>query len=54
LLTLILDLTGRLLAIALGIVLMIVGTIVSLTVIGAVIGIPILLFGFLLVTRGLF
>jgi hypothetical protein len=54
LLALILDLTGRLLTIVLGVVLMIVGVIVSLTVIGAVVGIPILLFGFLLVVRGLF
>jgi len=54
LLALILDLTGRLLSIVLGVVLMIVGVIVSLTVIGAVVGIPILLFGFLLVVRGLF
>jgi len=54
LLALILDLTGRLLAIVLGVVLMILGVIISLTVIGAVVGVPILLFGFLLVVRGLF
>lgn len=54
LLALILDLTGRLLSIVLGVVLMIVGVIVSLTMVGAVVGIPILLFGFLLVVRGLF
>jgi hypothetical protein len=38
----------------LGVVLMILGVIISLTVIGAVVGVPILLFGFLLVVRGLF
>ena len=54
LLTLILELTGRLVAIILGCVLMIVGVIVSLTVIGAIVGVPIAIFGFLLVMRGLF
>ena len=50
----ILEATGRLLAVLLGFVLMIVGVVVSLTVIGAIIGIPIALFGFALVMRGLF
>jgi hypothetical protein len=54
LLTFILELTGRLVAILLGCVLMIVGVIVSLTVVGAIVGVPIAIFGFLLVMRGLF
>ena len=50
----ILNLTGRLLAIVLGVVLMIIGVLVTVTVVGAVIGIPLIIFGFLLVIRGLF
>jgi hypothetical protein len=50
----IIEMTGRLLAVVLGVVLMIVGAIVSLTVIGMVIGIPLILFGFLLTLRGFF
>lgn len=48
------ELTGRFLVIVLGIVFMIVGVIVSLTVIGAIIGIPMILFGLMLVIRGFF
>ncbi|MBI5303131.1 MAG: hypothetical protein HY868_13435 [Chloroflexi bacterium] len=54
LVTIIFELTGRVLALVLGIVLMIVGVIVSLTIVGAVIGIPIALFGLVLTVRGLF
>jgi len=54
LLTFIVEVTGRLVAVVLGLVLMIVGTLVSLTVIGAVIGVPLILIGFLLVLRGFF
>lgn len=50
----ILELTGRLLGIVLGLVLVIVGFVISLTIIGAVIGIPLILFGLLLMVRGLF
>jgi len=46
--------TGRLVAILLGIVFMVVGVIATLTVIGAIIGVPMFLFGVLLVFRGLF
>jgi hypothetical protein len=46
--------TGRLVAIILGGVFILVGVIVSLTVIGAVIGIPVALFGLMLILRGLF
>jgi hypothetical protein len=54
LLSFIVELTGRLVAVVLGLVLMIVGALVSLTVIGAVIGVPLILIGFLLVLRGFF
>ena len=54
LVTFILEATGRLIAIVLGVVLMLAGVLVSLTVIGAVVGIPLIIFGFLLVIRGLF
>lgn len=54
LVTWILKLTGRVVAIVLGLALMIVGVLISLTVIGAIVGVPLLLFGLLLVFRGLF
>ena len=54
LLSFIVELTGRLVAVVLGLVLMIVGALVSLTVIGAVIGVPLILIGFLLVLRSFF
>ena len=47
-------LTGRLLAVVLGVVLMITGVLLSATIIGAVIGIPLLLVGFLLTLKGIF
>jgi hypothetical protein len=50
----ILELTGRLVAIVLGIVLMIAGAIVTITVVGAIVGVPLILFGALLTLRGLF
>ncbi|CAN5439968.1 hypothetical protein BH10CHL1_BH10CHL1_49180 [soil metagenome] len=50
----ILALTGRLLGVVLGLVLLIVGFVISLTVIGAVIGIPLIALGLLLMVRGLF
>jgi hypothetical protein len=46
--------SGRLLAVILGAVLMLAGFLISLTVIGAIIGIPLAILGFLLVIRGLF
>ena len=54
LVTLVLELTGRLVAIVLGVALMIVGTAVSLTVVGAMAGIPMILFGLMLAVRGFF
>jgi hypothetical protein len=50
----IVELTGRLVAVVLGAVLLIVGAIVSVTIIGAVIGIPLAILGFLMILRGLF
>ena len=50
----IVELTGRFVAILLGVVLIFVGLIVSLTIIGAIVGIPLALFGLLLVWKGLF
>jgi len=52
--TTILELTGRLIAVVLGAVLMLVGGLISATLVGAIIGIPLLFFGVLLVLRGLF
>lgn len=54
LLTFILEMTGRLLAIVLGFVLLLVGVLLSITVIGACLGIPLAIFGFLLMMRGIF
>jgi len=54
LIALIVEFTGRIVAVVLGAVLMIVGIIVSLTIIGAVVGIPLAILGLLLVLRGLF
>ncbi|MGD8603506.1 MAG: hypothetical protein PVF49_02925 [Anaerolineales bacterium] len=54
LLTWILELTGRMVVVIVGLVLILVGTLLSLTVIGAAVGIPVGVFGILLVLRGLF
>ena len=50
----ILALTGRLVAVILGLVFVLVGAVLSATVVGAIIGVPFILFGGLLVIRGLF
>jgi membrane-bound ClpP family serine protease len=54
LVTFIFELTGRFVAILIGFVLLVVGVIVSLTVVGAIVGIPLAIFGVLLIVRGLF
>ena len=54
LVTLILAITGRIICAVLGIAAMIVGVAISLSVVGAVIGIPLAAFGFLLTVRALF
>jgi hypothetical protein len=54
LLTLILNATGRLVVAVLGIALMVVGLVIALTVVGAPVGIPLAILGFLLLLRALF
>lgn len=54
LVSLIFQITGRLIAIVLGLVLLIVGVLVSLTIVGAIVGVPLAIFGFMLMVRGLF
>lgn len=54
LLAVIVEMTGRFVAMVLGIVLIIVGVIVSLTIIGAIVGIPLAVIGLLLLLRGIF
>ena len=54
LLAIIVELTGRFVAMVLGIVFIIVGVIVSLTIVGAIVGIPLAIVGFLLLLRGIF
>jgi hypothetical protein len=50
----IIEMTGRLVGLILGAVFIVVGVIVSLTVVGAIIGVPLALFGLLLMARSLF
>lgn len=54
LLAVIVELTGRFVAMILGIVLILVGVIVSLTIVGAIIGVPLAIIGLLLLFRGMF
>ena len=54
LLTIILEITGRIVCALLGLVMMAAGVAISLSVIGAVIGVPMTAFGFLLTVRSLF
>ena len=54
LLAVIVELTGRFVAMVLGIVLILVGVIVSLTIVGAIIGVPLAIVGLLLLLRGIF
>ena len=53
-LTFVLSATGRLVLAVLGIVLMVVGLLITLTVVGAPIGIPLAILGFLLLLRAFF
>jgi hypothetical protein len=50
----ILVVTGRLVAVILGLVFVLIGAVLSATILGAIIGVPLILFGALLVLRGLF
>jgi len=54
LLAVIVELTGRFVAMVLGIVLIVVGVIVSLTIVGAIVGVPLAVIGLLLFFRGIF
>jgi hypothetical protein len=54
LVTFILAATGRIAAVVLGVTLMTAGALLCATIIGAVIGIPLLVGGFMLTIRGLF
>ncbi|MCI0516381.1 MAG: hypothetical protein L0Y45_00960 [Woeseiaceae bacterium] len=54
LLTLILEITGRIICAILGLVLMAAGVAISLSIVAAPIGIPMAVFGFLLLIRALF
>ena len=54
LLAIIVEMTGRFVAMVLGIVFIVVGIIISLTFIGAIIGIPLAFIGLLLLLRGIF
>ena len=54
LLAAIVELTGRFVAMVLGLVFMLVGALISLTIIGAIIGIPLAIVGLLLFLRGMF
>lgn len=54
LLAVIVEMTGRFVAMVLGLVLILVGFIVSLTIVGAIVGIPLAFIGLLLLLRGIF
>jgi hypothetical protein len=54
LVTLVLELVGRFLCAILGLALMAAGTAVTLTVVAAPLGIPLAIFGFLLLVRAVF
>lgn len=46
--------TGRIMAVILGLVFLAVGIALSLTIIGAIIGVPLAIIGFLMIIRGFF
>ena len=54
LIAVIVEMTGRFLAMVLGVVFIIVGVIISLTIVGAIVGIPLAIIGLLLLFRGIF
>ena len=54
LLAVLVEMTGRFVAMVLGLVLMLVGVLVSLTIIGAIVGVPLAIIGLLLLLRGIF
>lgn len=54
LLTFVLNICGRIVCAILGFLLMVAGVTISLSIVGAIIGIPLASFGFLLTVRALF
>jgi len=54
LLAVIVELTGRFVAMVIGIVFIIVGIVVSLTIVGAIVGVPLAAIGLLLLLKGIF
>lgn len=54
LLAIIVEMTGRFVAMVLGFVLILAGGLVSLTIVGAIVGIPLAIIGLLLLLRGIF
>ncbi|MBE0671124.1 MAG: hypothetical protein IH588_11090 [Anaerolineales bacterium] len=54
LLAVIVEMTGRFVAMVLGLVLILVGVLVNLTIIGAIVGVPLAVIGLLLLLRGIF
>ena len=50
----IMNLTGRLIAVILGFSFLIMGIILSFSIIGAIIGIPLVILGFTMIIRGFF
>lgn len=54
LLAMIVEMTGRFVAMVLGIVFIVVGVIVSLTIVGAIVGVPLAIMGLLLFLKGIF
>ena len=54
LLAVIVELTGRFIAMVIGILLMILGGVISLTIIGAIVGVPLAIIGLLLFLKGIF
>jgi hypothetical protein len=48
------EFTGRFVAMVLGIVFIIVGVIISLTIVGAIVGVPLAIIGLLIFLRGIF
>jgi len=53
-LTFILNVTGRIICAIVGLSLMVIGVAISMSIVGAIIGIPLASFGFLMTVRALF
>ena len=54
LLTFVLQVTGRILCAGMGLALMAIGTILSISIVGAPVGVPLAVLGFLLLVRAVF